>query len=93
MNSLFVSFLPQLVERILKFPVAKVKSTMATTRPMVLTTRRSSEESVQVKEDVGDVFGDFQTLLKDQVMDWVASQMTGGIKSSQRPQLYESSLC
>jgi hypothetical protein len=54
---------------------------MATTRPMVLTTRRSPEESVQVKEDFGDIFGDFQTLRKDQVMDWVTSKMTGGIKS------------
>eukprot|EP00957_Ditylum_brightwellii_P115135 8780968-Ditylum_brightwellii.AAC.1 len=56
----FVMFGPQsagkttLVERILKFPVAVVKSDIATTRPMVLTTRRGKEEKLCVKEEGGD---------------------------------------
>eukprot|EP00957_Ditylum_brightwellii_P108474 8273967-Ditylum_brightwellii.AAC.1 len=56
----FVMFGPQsagkttLVERILKFPVAVVKSDIATTRPMVLTTRRGDKETLFVKEEGGD---------------------------------------
>ena len=70
-----------LVERILKFPIAAVKSKKATTRPMVLTTRRGDKGSV-VKVLVKD--GDGQAEKKDdktEVMEWVADRMPEHISS------------
>uniref|UniRef100_A0A7S4W6M9 Dynamin N-terminal domain-containing protein n=1 Tax=Ditylum brightwellii TaxID=49249 RepID=A0A7S4W6M9_9STRA len=73
----FVMFGPQsagkttLVERILKFPVAVVKSDIATTRPMVLTTRRGDKETLFVKEEGGD----FMPLDKTEVVSWVTQRM------------------
>jgi len=48
-----------------------VKSDIATTRPMVLTTRRGNEEKLSVKEEGGD----FESLDKTQVVNWVTERM------------------
>mmetsp|Transcript_24327 Transcript_24327/g.32305 ORF Transcript_24327/g.32305 Transcript_24327/m.32305 type:complete len:918 (+) Transcript_24327:92-2845(+) len=77
----FVMFGPQsagkttLVERILKFPVAVVKSDIATTRPMVLTTRRGDEETLFVKEEGGE----FMALEKTEVENWVTQRMESNL--------------
>jgi GTPase SAR1 family protein len=80
----FVMFGPQsvgktsLVERILQFPVAVVKSTIATTRPMVLITKHNAAiktEKITVRESGGTAI----PMEKKGVMKWVEKQMQGPI--------------
>jgi len=76
----FVMFGPQsagkttLTERILGFPVARVKTGVATTRPMVLTTRRDAKEEVRVKDETDDSI--YQPIAKEKVMDWALQKMS-----------------
>lgn len=87
----FVTFGPQsagkttITERILGFPVSVTKSGIGTTRPMVLTTRRSSRESVKVKVH-GDV--SFVEYERKDVMLWAQKQMTAtGLTGSRAPRI------
>ena len=76
----FVMFGPQsagkttLTERILGFPVARVKTGVGTTRPMVLTTRRDAKEEVRVKDESDDSI--YQPLAKEKVMEWALQKMS-----------------
>ena len=84
----FVMFGPQsvgktsLVERILQFPVAVVQSTLATTRPMVLTTihnKTIKTEKIAVREGNDS----FIPMKKEDLMKWVEDRMQGPISKEE----------
>jgi Dynamin family len=74
----FVTFGPQsagkttLTERILGFPVAVTKTGIGTTRPMIVTTRKSNMDSVKVKAYGDSTFIEYD---KKDVMIWAQQQM------------------
>lgn len=92
----FVTFGPQsagkttITERILGFPVAVTKTGVGTTRPMILTTRRSAIDSVKVKAHGDEAFIEYN---RELVMVWAQKQMedtgviasTRGAKISNKP--------
>lgn len=92
----FVTFGPQsagkttITERILGFPVAVTKTGVGTTRPMILTTRRSDIENVRVKAHGDERFVEYD---REKVMVWAQAQMestwtataTNGPKISNKP--------
>ena len=88
----FVTFGPQsagkttITERILGFPVAVTKTGVGTTRPMVLTTRRSDTESVKVKVHGDEGFVEYE---REQVMVWAQKQMaeTGTTAATRVPKI------
>lgn len=88
----FVTFGPQsagkttITERILGFPVAVTKTGVGTTRPMILTTRRSDVEQVRVKAYGEEAFREYD---REKVMVWAQTQMedAGTTTATKRPKI------